>query len=158
MSDNEIIPPKNGRADNGRFAKGNVLGVGNRSTRIDVPKLARIKAKELGLDVEVLLWDVVLSMLYKGAMGDVPAAKLSYEMLGMQDAKTSLIAIGLGGNVPEAPPLTQSGSDGAPPFGEHLKRLLAIAEERGLTDIIDLHPADVIDTLAEKQSLDDLLS
>lgn len=49
--------------------------------------------------------------------------------------KGSVVQIGIDARsiVPQPPPLLEAGSDGAPTFIEHLKRLVAIADERGLT-------------------------
>jgi len=55
--------------------------------------------------------------------------------------KGPLISIDARGRVPEAPPLI-SGVSGAPSLGEHLKRLAAIAKERGLADPME-QPQDV---------------
>jgi hypothetical protein len=149
------------RLPNGRFQKGHALGgPGNTSSRINVPALAKRKAEELGLDLKDLVWEVVLAMLYKGACGDVPAAKLVHDLLGEQEPSGPLVAIGIGNEarVPQAPPLYGSGGDGAPPIGEHLKRLAAIIEERGLATADDMHPAEVVATIANRSAEEELLS
>ena len=88
-------PQQEGRKANGQFAPGYKGGPGNRSARIDVPKLARRICAEKGLDVEELLGNVVIAMLYNGAAGDVPAARLAYDMLGKQEPKGPQVAIGI---------------------------------------------------------------
>ena len=55
--------------------------------------------------------------------------------------KSPLISIDARGQVPQPPPL-EPGKDGAPSFGEHLRRLSAIAKERGLADPME-QPQDV---------------
>ena len=59
--------------------------------------------------------------------------------------KDSVVQIGIDarGVVPEAPPLIEAGSDGSPTFVDHLKRLVAIADERGLNiDALDMGSSD----------------
>jgi len=122
-----------------------------------VARLARRKAKELGLDIDALLWDVVMAMLLNGACGDTKSAKLAYDMLGEQAPAGPLVTIDATQRLPQAP-LIDVGPDGAPPLGEHLRRLLAIAEERGLTGLANAHPAQVIEHIAKKNAVDELLS
>ena len=55
--------------------------------------------------------------------------------------KSPLISIDARGQVPQPPPL-EPGKDGAPSFSEHLRRLSAIAKERGLADPME-QPQDV---------------
>lgn len=159
-SEPEIIPPgENGRAANGRFTVGNRLGPGNTSERINVPRLAKRYCSELGMDVEALLAEVVLAMLYQGACGDVASARLAFDMLGQKEPSGPLVAvgIGLGGRVPQ-PPDVASGANGAPALSEHLERLIAIAEERGLVDLRGKHPAKMLRAIAEQQAERELLS
>ena len=148
MTTTEDAPPQNGRLANGRFAKGHKGGPGNRSARIDVPKLMRRYCEERGMDVEALLAEVALAMLYNGACGDVAAARLAYEMLGKQEPKGPQVAIGIGASAPQLPPL--EGNQDTPALSEHLVKLQRIAEERGLTDLVAKHPRDVAITVAER--------
>lgn len=159
-SEPEIIPPgKNGRSANGRFTHGNDGGPGNKSERINVPKLMRRYCRELGLDAEVLLAEVGLAMLYQGACGDTAAARLAFDMLAVKEPTGPLVAvgIGLGGRVPQPPDVTP-GSNGAPALGEHLELLIKIAEERGLVDLRGRHPAKILRAIAERKAEEDLLS
>lgn len=159
-SEPEIIPPiEDGRLANGRFTNGWKGGPGNVSARIDVPRLARRYCSELGMDVEALLAEVVLAMLYQGACGDVAAARLAFDMLAQKEPSGPLVAvgIGLGGRMPQ-PPALVTGHDGAPALSEHLERLIAIAEERGLVDLKGKHPAKMLRAIAEQQAERDLLS
>ena len=55
--------------------------------------------------------------------------------------KSPLISIDARGQVPQPPPL-EPGKDGAPSFSEHLRRLSAIAKDRGLADPME-QPQDV---------------
>lgn len=155
----EIIQPlEDGRADNGRFTQGNRLGKGNTSARINVPALMKRYCRELGMDVEALLADVGLAMLYNGACGDVAAARLAFDMLGEKEPSGPLVAIGvLNGRLPQPPALTP-GADGAPALSEHLHRLIIIAEERGLADLSGRHPKEVLRAIAERAAEAELLS
>lgn len=155
------VDGKADRADNGRFLPGHKLaGPGNAGARINVAALAKRKAAELGIDLDCLVWDVVSAMLLNAACGDTRAAKVVFDILGEQASRGPLVAIGLdgGGRVPQVPPLLEAGADGAPSLGEHLKRLVAIAEERGLADLADAHPAAVIATIANRSAEEELLS
>lgn len=156
----EIIQPLEvGRSVNGRFTYGNQGGPGNVSARIDVPRLVRRYCRELGMDVETLLAEVALAMLYGGACGDVAAARLAFDMLAQKEPSGPLVAvgIGLGGRLPQ-PPALIAGVDGAPALSEHLERLIAIAEERGLVDLRGKHPAKILRAIAEREAEKDLLS
>ena len=147
------------RANNGRFLPGHKLaGPGNAGARINVAALAKRKAKELDIDLDELLWDVILAMLLKAACGDTKAAKVVFDMLGEQAPKGPIIAIDASGHVPQAPPLFTAGADGAPTLGEHLKRLVAIAEERNLVGLLDARPADVVAKIANRSAEEELLS
>lgn len=150
------------RSAKGRFLPGHKLaGPGNAGARINVAALARRKAKEMGLDLDGLLWDVAFAMLVLGSCGNVKAAKLAYEMLGEQEVKGPLINIDARSRVPEAPPLSKAGADGAPPLGEHLRLLALIAKERGLVDLaelVDVHPVDVVATIINRSAVEELLS
>lgn len=155
----EVIPPgENGEFDdnrtaNGRFAPGYKGGPGNTSARINVARLAKRYCRELGLDVEALLAEVVLAMLYQGACGDTAAAKLAFDMLGEKEPSGPLVAVGIGlsGRLPQ-PPALLAGADGAPPLSEHLERLIAIAEERGLVNLQGKHPAKIVRAIAEREA------
>ena len=153
--ENEIIPPPSeiGRTAKGRFTYGNPGGPGNTTTRIDVPRGMRRYCRNLGLDVEVLMAEVALAMLYQGACGDTAAARLAHDMLGMKEPSGPLVAvgIGLGAGVPQ-PPALVAGVDGSPPLSEHLERLVAIAQERGLVDLKGQHPAKMVKAIAEKHA------
>jgi hypothetical protein len=140
------------RMPDGRFLPGHKLsGPGNAGRRINVALLARRKAKEYGLDLDTLMWDVVLAMLLKGANGDVSAAALAHKMLGELEPKGPALAIGIstGGGAPE-PPALRARANGAPPLDEHLRRLVAIARERGLADIVDAEPVDAVTTIINR--------
>lgn len=161
----EVIPPgekgefDDNRQANGRFAPGYKGGPGNTSERINVARLAKRYCRELGMDVEALLAEVVLAMLYNGACGDVAAARLAFDMLAVKEPSGPLVAIGigLGDRVPQPPALTP-GANGAPALSEHLERLIAIAEERGLVDLRGKHPAKILRAIAEREAEKDLLS
>ena len=147
-----------GRLLNGRFTNGWRGGTGNPTERINVPKLMRRYCRELGLDVEALLADVGLAMLYKGACGDVAAARLAVDMLGETEPSGPLVAVGiLNGRMPQ-PPALAPGADGAPALSEHLQRLIVIAEERGLADLSGRHPKEVLRAIAERAAEAELLS
>ena len=155
------VDGKADRSSNGRFLPGHKLaGPGNAGSRINVAALAKRKAAELGIDLDCLVWDVVSAMLLNAACGDTKAAKIVFDILGEQAPKGPLVAVGIdgGGVVPQAPPILAAGDDGAPSLGEHLKRLVAIAEERGLTDLTNANPAEVVATIAHRRADEEFLS
>ena len=61
----------------------------------------------------------------------------------VERGNNQLIQIGIDASntVPQPPPLSEAGSDGAPPLAEHLKRLVSIAGERGLAGIAEILPS-----------------
>jgi len=142
----------------GRFGAGNRISAGaDHSDRVDLVKLARAKCKELGLNLEAMLWDVLFAMLLKGACGDTKAASLVLDRFAGVIERGPLVALNFAERVPQAPPLVSDGR-GAPTLNEHLERLVMIANERGLTELEGLKPAQVIDTIAERHAIDALLS
>lgn len=150
------------RKANGRFLPGHKLaGPGNAGARVNLAAIAKRKAKEKGLDIEALVWDVLYSMLIMGACGDTKAAKVAFDALGEVEAKGPLVnidATGTGGRVPQAPPFVAAGVDGAPSLGEHMARLAAIIEERGLATLAGATPAKVVEIIAHRTAEEELLS
>jgi len=156
----EVIQPfEVGRSVNGRFTYGNQGGPGNVSARINVPRVVRKYCRDLGLDLDVLIADVALTMLYNGACGDVAAARLAFDMLAVKEPSGPLVAIGIGlGERLPQPPELYAGADGAPALKEHIDRLLSIIEERKLDCLRGEHPTRMIQAIAERAAERDLLS
>ena len=140
------------RTSNGRFAVGHKMGGPKcAGKRINALSLARRKSEEHGLNLDELMWDVMLITLLNGAKGCVKSAALAHKMLCEQEPKGPMIAIGINATngIPQPPPL-KSLDNGAPALGEHLKRLVAIAKQRGLADLIAAEPVDVVTTIIDR--------
>lgn len=62
------------------------------------------------------------------------------------------VNIGFAGGVPQAPPL-EGGIDGSPPLAEHASRIVSIIKERGLGEVPEVFPADILNvTKPEEES------
>ncbi len=149
----------------GRLLPGHELSKGvsrnHAPARINIARMARRKAAELGLDVDELVFDVVLTMLLNGARGDTKAAKLALDWLGQQDPAGPLVEVNVGNfGTPQVPPL-ETVEGGPTSLSVQLKALVRIAEERKLIDFLGATPAQVVEQVANRKhraDLDDLLS
>lgn len=139
---------ENGRDTNGQFMPGHTLATGKRlEGRFNLVALARRKSALLGLDLDDLLWGVIQAMFVQAKQGDTKAAKIICDMLGEKEAKGPIVAIDMSGRLPQMPAV-EDGPDGAPNLRDHFSLLVKIGKERGLLDLSDLLPADVIATSA----------
>lgn len=146
----------------GRFLPGNPGGpggpVGGNTPKLDLVKIVRRKCDELDLDLEDLVADVFLAMLYKGACGDTKAAAIVFDRLGGVLERGPLVNFNLPGSTTPRLPPDERGEDGTPPLSEHLAKLMEIARERGLAFGEDLRPAQVVVEIAEAKAVEELLS
>lgn len=77
MSSNENAVELDQRGGDGRFLPGHTLGIGGRPPgSLDLMAVARKKAREHGVDLEEMLWQVVVGMQVAAMGGDSKAAAL----------------------------------------------------------------------------------
>lgn len=151
-------PTENGRRPNGTFAPGNPGGPGNRSGRVNIARVVRREAERIGVDIDELLLEAMLAMLWRAACGDVECAKVAFAQLGELEQKGPLVGINIGDRVPELPPATASPRQPVT-LAEHLDKLTELARERGLHKLgEDLKPAEVVVEIAESRARAELLS
>tara|TARA_R110002110_G_scaffold217697_3_gene431631 strand:+ start:835 stop:1338 length:504 start_codon:yes stop_codon:yes gene_type:complete len=118
--------------------KGRPKGAVGLSKRIEERLLEEIKGGDSRQLADVLASAIVKVMLEN----PVKAERLISKFMDRDEGpveKGSVVQIGIDarGVVPQAPPLVEAGSDGAPTFVDHLERLVAIAKERGLNSLPD---------------------
>tara|TARA_R110001583_G_scaffold31420_3_gene107454 strand:- start:2680 stop:3171 length:492 start_codon:yes stop_codon:yes gene_type:complete len=124
--------------------KGRPKGAVGLSKRIEERLLEAISADDPRQLADLLAGAIVKTML----QDPVKAERLISKFMDRDEGpveKDSVVQIGIDarGVVPQAPPLIEAGSDGSPTFVDHLKRLLAIADERGLSiDALDMGSVD----------------
>jgi len=138
---------KKGQSGN---TKGRPVGAVGLNKRIEERLLEETKTGDSRQLADLLAGAIVKVML----QDPIKAERLISRFMDRDEGpveKGSAIQIGIDARsmVPEAPPLLESGSDGAPTFVEHLKRLVAIAEERGLA-------IDALDVVADEESAEPL--
>tara|TARA_R100000458_G_scaffold15193_1_gene12929 strand:- start:4713 stop:5201 length:489 start_codon:yes stop_codon:yes gene_type:complete len=108
------------------------------SKRIEERLLEAISGDDPRQFADLLAGAIVKSML----KDPVKAERLISKFMDRDEGpveKGAQIQIGVDARsvVPEAPSLSGASENGAPPFIEHLKRLVAIADERGLNSVAD---------------------
>ena len=124
--------------------KGRPKGAVGLSKRIEERLLEAISADDPRQLADLLAGAIVKTML----QDPVKAERLISKFMDRDEGpveKDSVVQIGIDarGAVPQAPPLIEAGSDGSPTFVDHLKRLVAIADERGLSiDALDTGSGD----------------
>ena len=124
--------------------KGHPKGTVGLSKRIEERLLEAIGGDDPRQLADLLAGAIVKTMLEN----PVKAERLISKFMDRDEGpveKDSVVQIGIDarGVVPEAPPLIEAGSDGSPTFVDHLKRLVAIADERGLNiDALDMGSGD----------------
>ena len=124
--------------------KGRPKGAVGLSKRIEERLLEAISADDPRQLADLLAGAIVKTML----QDPVKAERLISKFMDRDEGpveKDSVVQIGIDarGVVPQAPPLIEAGSDGSPTFVDHLKRLVAIADERGLSiDALDTGSGD----------------
>jgi len=123
--------------------KGRPKGAVGLNKRIEQKLLESLSENDTVQYADILAQAIVKVML----KDPVKAERLISKFMDRDEGpveKGSVVQIGIDASsvvVPQAPPLEEAGSDGAPTFIEHLKRLVAIADERGLTiDALDIEP------------------
>ena len=132
---------KKGQSGN---TKGRPKGTVGLSKRIEERLLEAISGDDPRQLADLLAGAIVKTML----QDPVKAERLISKFMDRDEGpveKGSVVQIGIDarGTVPQAPPLIEAGSDGAPTFVDHLKRLVAIADERGLSiDALDIGSGD----------------
>tara|TARA_R110000803_G_scaffold51337_1_gene106182 strand:- start:1515 stop:2009 length:495 start_codon:yes stop_codon:yes gene_type:complete len=124
--------------------KGRPKGTVGLTKRIEERLLEEMKGGDSKQLADLLAGAIVKAML----QDPVKAERLISKFMDRDEGpveKGSVLQIGIDARsvVPQAPPLVEAGSNGSPTFIEHLKRLVAIADERGLTiDALDVEPSD----------------
>ena len=74
------------RDEAGRFLRGNTISkTGGRPRGIDIKALAEEMAEQEGYDLRQAMWRVLKTLINSAEAGDVAAAKIVFERLGVDD-------------------------------------------------------------------------
>lgn len=115
----------------GQFVKGYQGGPGRPRGSMDFMQVCRKRARETGVSIEDLVWQVAESLFKNAINGDIVAAKLILDRsCGLLDKGTPAVAVqvnGDGAQITAGPPVPNDGD-----LGTYIQRLAEVAGDQGL--------------------------